>query len=41
MKLQAVESANQKVSVLLASDSSAQDDGSGPLRGPYGMKFLP
>ena len=38
VKPQAIESANKKVSTLLASDSSTKDDGSGPSRGPY-MKF--
>ena len=37
---QAIESANKKVSALLAFDSSPKDDGSGPSRGPY-MKFSP
>ena len=40
VKPQAIESANKKVSALLASDSCPKDDGSGPSRGPY-MKFSP
>ena len=40
VKPQAIESANRKVSALLATDSSTKDDGSGPSRGPY-MKFSP
>ena len=40
VKPKAIESANRKVSALLAFDSSAKDDGSRPLCGPY-MKFLP
>lgn len=36
-----IESANRKVSALLASDSSAKDDGSGPcVARPY-LKFTP
>ena len=35
VKPQAIESANKKVSALLASDYSAKDDDSEPSRGPY------
>ena len=40
MKPQAIESANRKVSALLASDSSTKDHSSSPSHGPY-MKFSP
>ena len=40
VKPKAIESANRKVSALLASDSSAKDDGSMPSRCLY-MKFSP